>query len=45
MGGAGEKAKMKIEQRKQKKKIRAPKKLKKKNSCSDFSIGPIRGTV
>jgi hypothetical protein len=40
MGGV-EKAKIKIKQRK----LRAPKKIKKKNSCRDFSIGPIRRTV
>ena len=37
----GEKAKIKIEQGKQKKKIRAPEKFEKKNSCRDFSIGKI----
>jgi hypothetical protein len=39
-GGGGGKAKIKIQQGKQKeKKIRAPKKFEKKNSCRDFSIG------
>jgi hypothetical protein len=39
LGGA--KAKIKIEQGKQKKKIRAQEKFEKKNSCEDFSIGKI----
>jgi hypothetical protein len=39
-GGEGE-AKIKIEQGNRKKKIRAPKKFEKKNSCRDFSIGKI----
>ena len=34
-------AKIKIEQGKQKKKIRALEKFEKKNSCRDFSIGKI----
>jgi hypothetical protein len=39
MGGE---AKIKIEQgKKKKKKIRAPEKFEKKNSCRDFSIGKI----
>jgi hypothetical protein len=44
MGGGvgGGEAKIKIEQWKQKeKKIRAPKKFEKKNSCRDFSIGKV----
>jgi hypothetical protein len=38
--GGGAKAKIKIEQGKQKK-IRAPEMFEKKNSCRDFSIGKI----
>jgi hypothetical protein len=39
--GGGAKGKIKIEQGKQKKKIRAAEMFKKKNSCRDFSIGKI----
>ena len=39
IGGGGEEAKIKIEQGKQKeKKIRAPKKFEKKNSCRLFNM-------
>ena len=42
MMGGGAKAKIKIEQGKQTKKIiRAPEMFEKKNSCRDFSIGKI----
>jgi hypothetical protein len=40
VGGGGAKAKIKIEQGKQKKKFEHDKSLK-KNSCRDFSIGKI----